>query len=322
MPEQDNEVTKTVVFADKEESAAVFGPNDRTLRRLREEFGVLVVARNGEVTLDGDPDHAKAAAKVLRGLQKRARNGEPIDEQTVDGIIMGIQRFGQADEGTRIRVFYKDRLIVPRSPGQEEYVRAVNNNDIVFCAGPSGTGKTYLAVAMALSALRSGEVRRIVLARPAVEAGEKLGFLPGDLREKVSPYLRPLYDALTDMMDFAQVQKYIDRDVVEVVPMAFMRGRTLNQAFIILDEAQNTTPTQMMMFLTRLGMGSKAVVTGDITQTDLPPTEQSGLAESIKILGGIRGIEIVHLGRVDIVRHPLVQRVVEAYERHRGGSGQ
>ncbi len=306
-----------VHFSSKEDAAAVFGPNDRTLRRLREAFGVAVIVRDSEVLVDGDPERAKHAAKVLRKLQERIENKEPLDADVGDGIITQMQRFGDADGGTRLRVFYKIRLIVPKSPGQERYVRAVCNNDIVFSVGPSGTGKTYLAVAMALSALRAGDVRRIILARPAVEAGERLGFLPGDLREKVNPYLRPLYDALHDMMDFAQVQRYLDRDVIDIVPLAFMRGRTLNNSFIILDEAQNTTPSQMMMFLTRLGLGSKAVITGDVTQTDLPADEKSGLIESIKILSGVRGIEVIHLERVDIVRHRLVQEVVEAYERHR-----
>ena len=310
-------MSKVVHFSSKEEVAAVFGPNDRTLRRLREAFGVAVIVRDSEVLVDGDPERAKHAAKVLRKLQKRTENEEPLDADVVDGIITQMQRFGDADGGTRLRVFYKDRLIVPKSPGQERYIRAAYNNDIVFSVGPSGTGKTYLAVALALSALRAGDVRRIILARPAVEAGERLGFLPGDLREKVNPYLRPLYDALHDMMDFAQVQRYLDSDVIDVVPLAFMRGRTLNNSFIILDEAQNTTPSQMMMFLTRLGLGSKAVITGDVTQTDLPSDEKSGLTESIKILSGVRGIEIIHLERVDIVRHRLVQEVVEAYERYR-----
>ncbi len=310
-------MSKVVHFSSKEEAAAVFGPNDRTLRRLREAFGVAVIVRDSEVLVDGDPERAKHAAKVLRKLQKRTENEEPLDADVVDGIITQMQRFGDADGGTRLRVFYKDRLIVPKSPGQERYIRAVYNNDIVFSVGPSGTGKTYLAVAMALSALRAGDVRRIILARPAVEAGERLGFLPGDLREKVNPYLRPLYDALHDMMAFAQVQRYLDSDVIDVVPLAFMRGRTLNNSFIILDEAQNTTPSQMMMFLTRLGLGSKAVITGDVTQTDLPSDEKSGLIESIKILSGVRGIEVIHLERVDIVRHRLVQEVVEAYERYR-----
>jgi len=312
-------LSKVVHFSSKEEAAAVFGPNDRTLRRLREAFGVAVIVHDAEVLVDGDPERAKHAANVLRKLQKRTENKEPLDADVVDGVITQMQRFGDADGGTRLRVFYKDRLIVPKSPGQERYIRAVYNNDIVFSVGPSGTGKTYLAVAMALSALRAGDVRRIILVRPAVEAGERLGFLPGDLREKVNPYLRPLYDALHDMMDFAQVQRYLDCDVIDIVPLAFMRGRTLNNSFIILDEAQNTTPSQMMMFLTRLGLGSKAVITGDVTQTDLPSDEKSGLIESIKILGSVRGIEVIRLERVDIVRHRLVQEVVEAYERYRGG---
>jgi phosphate starvation-inducible PhoH-like protein len=205
--------------------------------------------------------------------------------------------------------------VTPRSKGQAAYLEAIRTHDIVFSIGPAGTGKTYLAVAMALSALRNGRVKKLILARPAVEAGEKLGFLPGDLEEKVNPYLRPLYDALNDMLDFAQVRKYVERDVIEVVPLAFMRGRTLNHAFVILDEAQNTTVGQMMMFLTRLGNRSQGVITGDVTQVDLPSNELSGLIHAERILASIEGIAFVHLTKGDIVRHRLVQEIVAAYER-------
>lgn len=301
--------------------AAVLGTHDRTLRELREKFDVRVVARDSEVKIEGEPENANRAAKVLEKLQRRVHKDEPVDSDVVDGIILSMLRFGQADGGMRIKVFYDNRLIVPKSPGQERYLRAISKSDIVFGIGPAGTGKTYLAVAMAISALREGQVRRIVLARPAVEAGERLGFLPGDMQEKVNPYLRPLYDALQDMMDFDQMQRYMDRDIIEVVPLAFMRGRTLNQAFIILDEAQNTTASQMMMFLTRLGVNSKAVITGDVTQIDLPRGEQSGLVESRDILRGVDGIDFVELDRVDIVRHKLVQDVVDAYESYRRRDG-
>jgi phosphate starvation-inducible PhoH-like protein len=310
-------VNQVFQFSSQQEVVAVFGTNDRTLRRLRDEFRVQVVARGDAVMLDGEPQSVKLAAQVLERLQHRAQTGEPLDDASVDGIITSMLRFGAADEGSRIRVFYKDRLVVPKSPGQERYIEAIRKNDIVLSIGPAGTGKTYLAVAMAISDLRAGLVRRIVLARPAVEAGERLGFLPGDMQEKVNPYLRPLYDALNDMMDFAQVQRFMDSDIIEVAPLAFMRGRTLNQSFIILDEAQNTTPAQMLMFLTRMGLGSKAVITGDVTQIDLPPGEKSGLVESVNILAGIAGIEFVYLNRSDIVRHRLVQDVVDAYEAYR-----
>jgi phosphate starvation-inducible PhoH-like protein len=310
-------VNQVFQFSSQQEVAAVFGTNDRTLRRLRDEFRVQVVARGDAVMLDGEPQSVKLAAQVLERLQHRAQTGEPLDDASVDGIITSMLRFGAADEGSRIRVFYKGRLVVPKSPGQERYIEAIRRNDIVLSIGPAGTGKTYLAVAMAISDLRAGLVRRIVLARPAVEAGERLGFLPGDMQEKVNPYLRPLYDALNDMMDFAQVQRFMDSDIIEVAPLAFMRGRTLNQSFIILDEAQNTTPAQMLMFLTRMGLGSKAVITGDVTQIDLPPGEKSGLVESVNILAGIAGIEFVYLNRSDIVRHRLVQDVVDAYEAYR-----
>jgi phosphate starvation-inducible PhoH-like protein len=232
-------------------------------------------------------------------------------------------------EETSIEVLARGMKVVPRTPGQRRYIRAVQKKHLVFCIGPAGTGKTYLAVAMAIHALKTRQVRRIILARPAVEAGERLGFLPGDLEAKVNPYLRPLYDALSDMMEFGQLRKYMDNDMIEVGPLAYMRGRTLNHAFIILDEAQNCTAGQMKMCLTRLGENSRAIVTGDVTQTDLPSGETSGLVAVQSILEGIRGIEFVYLKSTDIVRHRLVQDIVNAYESHeqrrrtggRNGSG-
>ncbi|MFM8223866.1 MAG: PhoH family protein, partial [Planctomycetaceae bacterium] len=225
-----------------------------------------------------------------------------------------------------IDLLEKARRVLPRSPGQSDYVRAIRDHDLVFCEGPAGSGKTYLAVAMAVNALRQEQVRKIVLVRPAVEAGEKLGFLPGDMLAKINPFLRPLLDALSEMLDYEQVRRYIERDVVEIVPLAFMRGRTLNETFIILDEGQNTTVTQMKMFLTRLGDGSRIVVTGDSTQTDLPPEVTSGFGDALRRLSGVPGIASVRLTGHDIVRHPLVKKIVEAYDdgppppRHRGAS--
>jgi phosphate starvation-inducible PhoH-like protein len=234
----------------------------------------------------------------------------------VDSIIDGAARDVEAVGDYGIEVFRKGRIIMPRTEGQKKYIEAMRRNSVVFSIGPAGTGKTYLAVALAVSALKKGKLRRIVLARPAVEAGEKLGFLPGDLEEKVNPYLRPLYDAMDDMMDFDEVRRSLTRGIVEIVPLAFMRGRTLNDAFVILDEGQNSTRKQMKMFLTRLGENTKAVITGDITQVDLPDTEESGLRQAWKILKGIKGIGFVELTEKDIVRHRIVQDIVRAYEKH------
>jgi phosphate starvation-inducible protein PhoH and related proteins len=295
----------------------LYGEQDHHLRLLRDTFGVEVVAREGAVSVSGTPEAVGAAARALDLMQRRVRESHHLRLYEVEDILDAVIR----DPGYRDELRVEVRgggYVTPRTKGQAQYLRCVRDNDIVFSIGPAGTGKTYLAVAMALSALRAGEIKKIVLARPAVEAGEKLGFLPGDLEEKVNPYLRPLYDALNDMLDFVLVQKYIDRDVIEVCPLAFMRGRTLNRSFVILDEAQNTTVGQMKMFLTRLGQKSKGVITGDVTQADLPPGQLSGLVHAERILGGIPGIAFVRLGRRDIVRHKLVESIVEAYEKDEG----
>ena len=300
---------------DTDAARTLYGERDQHLRMLRDVFDVQVVAREGAVSISGNTGSVEAASRAFDLMQRRLCESHHLRLYEVEDILDAVAR----DPGFRdeLRVDVRGGgYVTPRTKGQARYLRAIHDHDIVFSIGPAGTGKTYLAVAMALAALRAGEVKKIVLARPAVEAGEKLGFLPGDLREKVNPYLRPLYDALNDMLDFSQVQKYIARDVIEVVPMAFMRGRTLNRSFVILDEAQNSTIGQMKMFLTRLGQRSKGIITGDITQTDLPSGQMSGLRHAERILHGIRGIAFVRLERADIVRHRLVERIVEAYERN------
>ena len=293
------------------------GSHDHYVRLIRKVLGVDVVVRGSVVMVDGPDERVNKAEQVLTELQSRFRTYGRLRDAEVETVLQAMMGEGEALEAGRepIRVFYRDRVIAPKSKGQEEYIEAIRGNDIVFCVGPAGTGKTYLAVAMAVSAVRDGLLRKIILVRPAVEAGEKLGFLPGTMQEKVNPYLRPLYDALNDMMEFGQVQKYIERDIIEVVPLAFMRGRTLNESFIILDEAQNTTAMQMKMFLTRLGVKSKAVVTGDATQVDLPSGEVSGLLDAQRLLKDVPGIAFISLKRGDIVRHRLVQEIVDAYER-------
>jgi len=297
----------------------VLGSHDSNLRLIRKALRVEIVARAGTVMMRDSEDAAEQVRRVLTELQSRVRTFGRLREGEAEAVIESITGEAEQAPRDRIRVFYRDRVIVPKSEGQQHYIEAIRRHDIVFCTGPAGSGKTYLAVAMAVSAVREGQLRKIILVRPAVEAGEKLGFLPGTMQEKVNPYLRPLYDALNDMMDFGQVQKYVERDIIEVVPLAFMRGRTLNDSFIILDEAQNTTTMQMKMFLTRLGANSKAVVTGDVTQTDLAAGETSGLLDARRILRNIPGIAFVALKRADIVRHRLVQEIVDAYERDRPG---
>ncbi len=305
---------QTVLLRDQRETELVHGYNDGNLKLVKEAFGVTLTSREGVIAIRGSAEGVRRAARVLEEIKSRAELGGRIGLAEVEDVIEAVRNDIDLKGVDRIEVFRQAAPVVPRTRGQERYIAAMRRADIVFSIGPAGSGKTYLAVAMAAAALRSGEVRRIVLVRPAVEAGEKLGFLPGDMREKVDPYLRPLYDALNDMMDFEQVQQFCDRGIIEVAPLAFMRGRTLNHAFIILDEAQNCTVAQMKMFLTRLGASSKAVITGDITQTDLAPAEPSGLRHAWGLLQGIRGIEFVELTSADIVRHRLVQEIVDAYQ--------
>ncbi len=297
-----------------DEALALFGPEDRFLRRLREVMGVSVVFRDGSLVIEGPiaaVDKAREAIDQLRGVL--VASGHLTDE-TVNQVLRVTTDVLPGASSSSINLFEKAKSIRPRTRGQERYVSAIRDHDLIFCSGPAGCGKTYLAVAMALNALRSDQVRKIVLVRPAVEAGEKIGFLPGDLLAKVNPFLRPLLDAMNDMLPYEAVRRYMESDVVEIVPLAFMRGRTLNETFIILDEAQNTTVTQMMMFLTRMGEGSKIVVTGDATQSDLPSDITSGLTDALRRLRGIEGIAMVQLSGEDIVRHRLVREIVAAYE--------
>ncbi len=310
---------ETVLLRDRAETELVHGPNDANLKLVKKVFEVSVAARESVITIEGDEEGVRRTARVLEEIKSRGELGGHVGPQQVGDIIEAVRNDVDLKALDRIEVFRREAPVVPRTRGQEQYVAAMRRADIVFSIGPAGTGKTYLAVAMAAAALRNEHVRRIVLVRPAVEAGEKLGFLPGDMREKVDPYLRPLYDALNDMMAFDLVQKLCDRGAIEVAPLAFMRGRTLNHSFIILDEAQNCTVPQMKMFLTRLGASSKAVITGDVTQIDLPAGEASGLNHSWKLLRGIDGIAFVELTRRDIVRHQLVQQIVDAYQNESQG---
>jgi phosphate starvation-inducible PhoH-like protein len=294
----------------------LFGACDQHLRRIRTALGVSISARDGRIHVEGDEQKVASATEVLERLQALAVRQGVLASEDVDRVLSGVQNGDASHDASPLEVFKAGRQIRPRTGGQARYVQAIREHDVVLCCGPAGTGKTYLAVALAVAALKRGAVRKIVLVRPAVEAGESLGFLPGDLQAKINPYLRPLMDALREMMDHDLIKRYTEEDVIEVIPLAYMRGRTLNEAFIILDEAQNTTVGQMKMFLTRMGTGSKIVVSGDITQIDLPPRSRSGLVDALQRLSGIEGIGSVKLTRADIVRHALVQKIVNAYEEH------
>ncbi|HSM12639.1 MAG TPA: PhoH family protein [Thermoanaerobaculia bacterium] len=298
----------------------LFGTQDENLRKIESAFGVTIGARGGQVSVDGGEEGVAAAARLLEQLSTLLERGHRLGPEDVSTAIRVLR---ENPEASLVEFFIADgalssvrRLIAPRSLNQQLYVRAMVDYDMVISVGPAGTGKTYLAVAMAAAALVEKRVKRLVLARPAVEAGEKLGFLPGDLAEKVNPYLRPLHDALFDILGFEKVSRMMERGMIEVAPLAFMRGRTLNDSFVILDEAQNTTSEQMKMFLTRIGFHSKAVVTGDVTQIDLPKNVKSGLREALEVLEGVEGIGTVFFDERDVVRHPLVQKIVGAYERH------
>jgi phosphate starvation-inducible PhoH-like protein len=299
---------------------ALFGIRDQNLKRIERAFDVKLSARGNKVQVEGDPENSKLAEDLLQQLSALLERGHNLRSQDVDTAI----RVLREDPSASLLEFFSTdgilgsvrRLVTPRGLVQQLYLKAMAEHDMVISIGPAGTGKTYLAVAMAAAALNEKKIRRILLARPAVEAGERLGFLPGDLIEKVNPYLRPLYDALYDIIGFEKVSRMLDRGTIEVAPIAFMRGRTLNDAFVILDEAQNTTTEQMKMFLTRIGFNSKAVVTGDVTQVDLPPGKVSGLRQVETVLAGIPGISFVRFTERDVVRHPLVQKIITAYERH------
>jgi len=311
---------RTFQLASGEYRRLVFGPRDKHLRMVREAFAVRLTAREGILRLAGAAEAVRQAETVLVELDRMAADGQVVSEREVQQVIDAVARSGRGPEALAIEVYTSGRPVRPQTPGQLAYCRAIEKNDLVFCIGPAGTGKTYLAVAMTVQALKKGQIQRVVLVRPAVEAGERLGFLPGDLEAKVNPYLRPLLDALHDMMGFKQVRALMETDVIEIIPLAYMRGRTLNDATIILDEAQNTTTAQMKMFLTRMGMRSKMIVTGDITQVDLPEGTKSGLVDAWEKLSGIDGIEFHEMTRRDIVRHRLVQEIVNAYERGERGT--
>jgi phosphate starvation-inducible protein PhoH and related proteins len=302
-----------------DQAGVLFGPGDAHLRMLREAMGVQLFARGGQIRLTGASKNVTRAAAVIEEFQRRLRRNEDITAQTVaDAIGSAANAAAEPDGSAALDVYVAGQLVKPQTPGQEQYLQAVRTKDLVFCMGPAGTGKTYLAVAMAVHMLKHHQAKRLVLVRPAVEAGEKLGFLPGDMQAKVNPYLRPLFDALHDMMEYDQIRRFMVNDLIEVIPLAFMRGRTLNESVIILDEAQNTTPGQMLMFLTRMGQGSKMIVTGDDSQVDLEPDQPSGLVDATRRLTGIKGLAIVRLDKADIVRHRLVQNIVDAYGQNQG----
>ena len=302
-----------------EDLIAVFGSFDENIRRIEDALGVNIVNRGNELKIVGEPEAVDKAARTLEGLLTIAARGEVIDEQRVRYLLTLVQE-GNDDQVSRIAkdvvcISAKGKPIKAKTVGQQNYMKAIQKNTITIGVGPAGTGKTYLAVAAAVAAFRERQVNRIILTRPAVEAGERLGFLPGDLQNKVDPYLRPLYDALFDMLGAETFQKYQERGSIEVAPLAYMRGRTLDDSFIILDEAQNTTKEQMKMFLTRLGFGSKIVITGDVTQIDLPDDKVSGLKDAVRVLENVKDVSICRLTSADVVRHALVQEIINAYEK-------
>jgi phosphate starvation-inducible PhoH-like protein len=319
----------TLSINNPDEILALFGPRDQHLRKLRRLFDVSITQRDGHIRISGQGEDVQRATRALEKLRHLSRKKGQLSPGDIDnaaseeGAVVDGLAPKWIDAGEAIDIQHAGRRIKPRTPGQARYVESIRRYDLTFATGPAGCGKTYLAVATAVEALRAGQLRKIVLVRPAVEAGESLGFLPGDLRAKLNPYLRPLMDALGEMIDYDQARNLMEQDVIEVIPLAYMRGRTLNDAFIILDEAQNTTVAQMKMFLTRMGERSKMVVSGDATQQDLPRGVTSGLRDAMRRLGKIDTIGMVHLHATDIVRHPLVQRIVEAYDdvgRHESNS--
>ena len=310
----------TLSISNPDEILTLFGPRDQHLRKLRRLFAVSITQRDGRIRVSGESDDVQRAVRALEKLRQLSRKRGELNAGDIDlaaseeGANVPSPALKMAKSNDEIDIQHAGRRIKPRTPGQAAYVEAIRKHDLTFATGPAGCGKTYLAVATAVEALRAGHLRKIVLVRPAVEAGESLGFLPGDLRAKLNPYLRPLMDALGEMVDYDQARSLMEQDVIEVIPLAYMRGRTLNDAFIILDEAQNTTVAQMKMFLTRMGERSKMVVSGDATQQDLPRGVTSGLRDAIRRLRKIEAIGLVRLQASDIVRHRLVQRIVEAYD--------
>jgi len=325
--ESPDRISVELTVPDVEALRLLLGQQDETRRLIERELPVTLALRGETLVVTGEPQATDRTARLLEQLFHVARQslngGRPLEMADVQYLVRqakGGEDINQAQSllTDTLVVSERGKLIGPRTAGQKTYIEALRRNDLVFCIGPAGTGKTYLAVAAAVAALKGKQVSRIILTRPAVEAGERLGFLPGDLEAKVDPYLRPLYDALYDMFDLEKAQKMFERRTIEIAPLAYMRGRTLNDAYVILDEAQNATPVQMKMFLTRLGFGSKMVVTGDVTQTDLPAGNESGLRVAARVLTGIPGIEFVRLSRADVVRHTIVQRILEAYEKSEG----
>jgi phosphate starvation-inducible PhoH-like protein len=310
---------KTVEFQNLGLTRDLFGQQNINLDKISEAFDVKINSRGNSLLIHGDSRNVSLAEKLLHQFYHLMENNFCFNEADFDSAINTIKLNNQTHLKdiflTTIYKTVKNKPITPRNPAQQKYTEAIAQNDILFSIGPAGTGKTYIAMALAMAAFSRGEVKKIVLTRPAVEAGEALGFLPGDLAQKINPYLRPLYDALYDMMEIEKAKSLMEQDIIEIAPLAFMRGRTLNNAFIILDEAQNTTSEQMKMFLTRIGYGSKAIITGDITQTDLPSKIQSGLVEAKNILTRIKGIEFIYFSKDDVVRHKLVSNIIDAYEK-------
>ncbi len=311
--------TQKIFLANKEQTLRIFGRNDKLLRLLEKKFNITVIGRGDDISLKGK---ASEVSKAKEFIDKMLSISQKVNTITEDDILFALD---QNNAGPGLEEALKDRIqvstnrkhIVPKNPAQQKYVESIKENEIVFSIGPAGTGKTYLAMAMAVHYLIAKKTGRVILVRPAVEAGEKLGFLPGDLQEKINPYLRPLYDALYEMLEADKLHQYLQRNIIEIAPLAYMRGRTFNDSFIVLDEAQNSTPEQMKMFLTRLGFDSKVIVTGDITQIDLPGGTASGLIEVQHILKDIKGIDFVYFTEKDVVRHKLVQEIIRAYEKQK-----
>ncbi len=314
--------TETLHFENARVAQQLFNNDSRNLDALEQHLGVKAISREGWIKLDGPAEAIERARQLFVSLEASLKAGSPVRNREFTHALNVVKHEGASTlkdlMNDRVQTHEKKPGVTAKTVGQKKYLEAIRRHDITFGIGPAGTGKTYLAVAMALAALREGKVSRIILTRPAVEAGEALGFLPGDLYEKIMPYLRPLHDALQDMLPAEEIQKHTERNTIEIAPLAYMRGRTLNNAFIILDEAQNSTTEQMLMFLTRLGHGSKAVITGDETQIDLPPHKHSGLLEAHRVLRHVEGIAVIEFDKRDVVRHALVQRIITAYEEHRG----
>jgi phosphate starvation-inducible PhoH-like protein len=304
----------TVQLADRDEAVLLFGHRDAHLRMIKDTLGVRLIARGDTVQIEGEEEAVHRAERAFHQLRQMIHKQGQVSSEEVRTVLEIVQHAHERNSPQALAVQAAGRAVRPRTDGQARYIQAMRDNDVTLCIGPAGTGKSYLAVGMAVTLLRQGAIRRIVLVRPAVEAGERLGFLPGDLNAKINPYLRPLFDALHEMMEPEVVRRYMENDIIEIAPLAYMRGRTISNAVIILDEGQNTTVSQMKMFLTRLGTNSKIIVTGDVTQIDLPKTVRSGMIDAVQRLKNIDRLAIVYLDESDIVRHPLVQQIVRAYE--------